>query len=76
MGRHHRSALDYKQQLQHAATDTVPCAICGNRLGKHRFGTDQCPNARWSAGNGGPQWREHACYTEPDFIKLTPREQQ
>lgn len=52
MGRRHRAALDLKQQL----VQSPDCVICGQRLGKHRYGTDQCPNLRWQAGNGQPQW--------------------
>lgn len=52
MGRHHRAALDLKQQL-HTSSE---CLRCGQRLGKHRYGDDACPNVRWKAGNGQSQW--------------------
>jgi hypothetical protein len=34
------------------------CFGCGERLGKHRYGDDACPNVHWRCGNGQPQWRE------------------
>lgn len=64
MGRHHRAALDHKQQLQ-----LPDCVICGQRLGRHRFATDQCPNPRWSPGNGEGNW-QNTSYLETSDIRV------
>lgn len=52
MGRHHRDAAAAKSMLSSPSA----CAVCGKTIGKHRYGTDQCPNPRWTPGNGEPQW--------------------
>lgn len=64
MGRRHRAALDLKQQLH---TTTTECLRCGQRLGKHRYGDDACPNTRWSAGNGQPQWMNTTFADAPEI---------
>lgn len=56
MGRRHAQALAVKTTAATLAA-TPPCLLCGQRLGKHRYGDDACPNTRWSAGNGQPQWK-------------------
>lgn len=66
MGRRHRAALDLKQQLH---TTSADCAGCGQRLGKHRYGDDACPNPNWRAGNGQAQWLTTS-YREPGEIRL------
>lgn len=65
MARHHRAGLGFKHLQQQLATGTV-CARCGQRLGKHRFGNDQCPNAAWRPGNGQSQWLG-STFAEPVF---------
>lgn len=42
--------------MQRHINHELECAACGQRLGKHRYGTDQCPNSHWRAGNGQSQW--------------------
>jgi hypothetical protein len=33
------------------------CA-CGLPLGKHRYGSEACPNPHWKPGNGQSQWQD------------------
>lgn len=55
MGRHRRDGAAFKS-MQHQLAESPPCALCGQRLGKHKFGSDQCPNAKWTVGGGQSQW--------------------
>jgi hypothetical protein len=55
--------------MQQQLTRTPPCSACGERLGKHKFGSNQCPNADWAPSNGKPQWRL-SFYTTPQLKGL------
>lgn len=55
MGSHHRAGLEHKHMQQQLAVEPG-CSYCGQRLGKHKYGTDQCPNTKWRPGNGHAQW--------------------
>ena len=74
MGRHRRAGAALKS-MQHELAESPPCAVCGQRLGKHRFGDDACPNPRWQPGNGQSQWLTSS-YTKSPTANLPWQQQQ
>lgn len=71
MSRRHKSGAAAKRAMQEAPN----CTRCGQRLGKHRYGDDACPNPQWVAGNGKEQWLRSSYSDDPVDVPVwgTPR---